>query len=98
MTKDIIETQVVVVGAGMSGLCTAWVLHQQGVEVAVIDRTRECPPVFRAEKLEPNQAELLRQFGLLDARRPLAEPPQKRVKCEGNDQVKLKSACNSDFA
>jgi D-amino-acid dehydrogenase len=31
--------RVAVVGAGMAGLCTAWFLQEQGIEVTVLDRT-----------------------------------------------------------
>lgn len=68
------EVDVVIIGAGLTGLCAAWVLHRKGIEARVVDRVSEMAPCFRAEKIEPYQAAKLRQFGLLDARRPLGDP------------------------
>jgi 2-polyprenyl-6-methoxyphenol hydroxylase-like FAD-dependent oxidoreductase len=42
--------------------------------VALIDRLRECPDLFRAEKIEPDQAALMRELGLLQLRAPCREP------------------------
>jgi len=57
---------IVVVGAGLAGATAAAVLGQQVRRVLLVDPRPTCPPVFKAEKIEPDQAELLRKFGLLD--------------------------------
>ena len=40
----------------------------------VVERAPTCRPCFKAEKLEPYQTDLLREFGLLEERRPASEP------------------------
>lgn len=57
---------IVVVGAGLAGATAAAVLGQQVGRVLLVDPRPTCPPIFKAEKIEPDQAELLRKFGLLD--------------------------------
>ncbi|MBV1776738.1 D-amino acid dehydrogenase [Burkholderiaceae bacterium DAT-1] len=34
--------KVIVLGAGITGVCTAWFLHKQGYEVTVLDRQPDC--------------------------------------------------------
>jgi len=68
------DAEVIVVGAGFSGACAAYVLGKQGVDVLALDRHEVFPNIFRAEKLEVNQAQALARLGLLDYRRPLAGP------------------------
>jgi 2-polyprenyl-6-methoxyphenol hydroxylase-like FAD-dependent oxidoreductase len=63
---------VVIVGAGLAGSAAATLLARQGVRVTLIDPWRSFPDLFRAEKIEPDQIALLRQFGLLDALLPHA--------------------------
>ena len=41
-------------------------LARRGLSVTVIDPYAEFPPLFRAEKIEPDQAALLQSLGLLD--------------------------------
>jgi 2-polyprenyl-6-methoxyphenol hydroxylase-like FAD-dependent oxidoreductase len=41
-------------------------LGTEGWPVTLVDVRLSCPPVFKAEKIEPPQAELLRKFGLLE--------------------------------
>ena len=60
-----ISADVIVVGAGMAGVTAASVLGQQGYQVILVDRRMSCAPLFRCEKLEPEQSQLLRKFGLL---------------------------------
>lgn len=67
-------SDIIIVGAGMAGSAAACVLSEMGFSVTLIDRQAECPPCFRAEKIEFDQAELLRKLNLLDARRPLSGP------------------------
>lgn len=61
-----IERDVVVVGGGLAGSAVATVLARRGMSVAVVDRYAEFPPIFRAEKIESDQAALLRKLGLFD--------------------------------
>jgi len=63
---------VIIVGAGLAGSAAATLLARQGVRVTLIDPWQAFPDLFRAEKLEPDQIALLRQFGLLDALLPHA--------------------------
>src|SRR5436190_9596499 len=61
---------VVIIGAGMAGTAAAILLGRAGTRVALIDPQPNFPSLFRAEKIEPDQAELLRKFDLLDCLRP----------------------------
>jgi 2-polyprenyl-6-methoxyphenol hydroxylase-like FAD-dependent oxidoreductase len=56
---------IVIVGAGLAGTTAAAVLGQQGRRVTLVDPRSPFPPVFKAEKIEPGPAQLLRKFGLL---------------------------------
>ncbi len=68
------DADVVIVGAGVAGASLALNLHRQGVSVALVDRARECAPCFKAEKVEPDQADLLRALGLFDDVRKTLTP------------------------
>jgi 2-polyprenyl-6-methoxyphenol hydroxylase-like FAD-dependent oxidoreductase len=61
-----ISAEIIVVGAGLAGVTAAAVLGQQGRRVILVDPRPSCPPLFRGEKLEPDQAQMLRKFGLLE--------------------------------
>jgi 2-polyprenyl-6-methoxyphenol hydroxylase-like FAD-dependent oxidoreductase len=67
----------------MAGVTAAAVLGQQGHRVILVDRRPSCPPLFRCEKLEPNQAEMLRKFGLLKHLLPKASHIR-QVRCGYN--------------
>jgi 2-polyprenyl-6-methoxyphenol hydroxylase-like FAD-dependent oxidoreductase len=58
---------VIIVGAGLTGASTAVVLGRAGWRVVLVDPHPSCPAWFKAEKIEPDQADLLRELGLLDA-------------------------------
>lgn len=66
---------VVVVGAGLAGVTAASILARSGTSVILIDRTSDHPASFKAEKIEADQAELLRRFGLFE----LVEPVLARI-------------------
>lgn len=66
---------VLILGGGLAGAATAAVLGRRGMAVRVIDRYPEFPPLFRAEKIEPDQVALLRRLGLFDA----IEPHTRRI-------------------
>ncbi len=68
------SADVVVIGAGMAGCISAKLLSDQGLKVVLVDKFEKSPPVFRAEKIEKDQIDLLDKFNLLSQRRPLAEP------------------------
>lgn len=63
---SVIHRDVIIVGAGLAGSAAATVLARRGLAVTVIDPYAEFPPLFRAEKIEPDQAELLESLGLFD--------------------------------
>lgn len=61
---------IVVVGAGLAGAAAATVLARRGLAVTVVDPYAQFPPLFRAEKIEPSQAALLRTLQLFDGIEP----------------------------
>jgi 2-polyprenyl-6-methoxyphenol hydroxylase-like FAD-dependent oxidoreductase len=63
---------VVIVGAGMAGAVSARLLALQGVRVTLVDPLLRCAPCFKAEKIEPDQRELLEKFGLMERLVPLS--------------------------
>jgi 2-polyprenyl-6-methoxyphenol hydroxylase-like FAD-dependent oxidoreductase len=63
---------VVILGAGLAGACAAVVFARDGLKVALIDPRPSCLPAFKAEKIEPDQAELFRRLGLLEGLLPHA--------------------------
>ena len=65
-SADGCSAHIVVVGAGLAGTTAAALLGQRGWRVTLVDPRPSCPPIFKAEKIEPDQAELLRKFGLLE--------------------------------
>lgn len=65
---------ITIVGAGLSGSLIANIMGHRGFSVMLLDRRHSMPQIFRAEKIEPNQSDLLRSLGMLDLRRPLAPP------------------------
>src|SRR6185436_12022856 len=48
----------------------ATVLSRQGIRAMLIDRRDTYPPTFKAEKIEPEQADLFRKFGVMDTLLP----------------------------
>lgn len=64
----------VVVGAGVAGASAAAGLANRGLRVALVDRRARCAPCFKAEKVEPDQADLLRALSLFDGVRSKLTP------------------------
>jgi len=60
------EFDCVIVGAGLAGAAAAVVMGRDGVRVAIVDPRTSCLPTFKAEKIEPDQVELLHRLGLAD--------------------------------
>lgn len=63
------QTDVVIVGGGLSGSLAAAVLGRAGHRVVLVDIHAVYPALFRVEKLAGDQVETLRRLGLLE---PLA--------------------------
>jgi 2-polyprenyl-6-methoxyphenol hydroxylase-like FAD-dependent oxidoreductase len=63
MTTD---TDVAIVGGGLSGTIAAIALTRTGLRVTLIDRNETAPAEFRVEKLGGHQLEKLERLGLLD--------------------------------
>jgi 2-polyprenyl-6-methoxyphenol hydroxylase-like FAD-dependent oxidoreductase len=57
---------IVVVGGGLAGTTAAALLGQQGFHVMLVEARATCPPVFKAEKIEPDQVQLFRKFNLAE--------------------------------
>ena len=61
-----IDTEIAIVGGGLSGTIAAIVLGRAGYRVTLIDRYPVFPREFRVEKIAGDQIEKLRRIGLLD--------------------------------
>ena len=74
MSTKRLEADVVILGAGFGGSLAASALSRQGLDVLLLDCERSRTDPLQAEKIEPDQAALLRDLGLLDERVPAAPP------------------------
>lgn len=68
------QLDIAIVGAGFAGLNLAHALRNSSLAVAVIDKRETFPDIFRAEKIEPHQAEMMREIGTLKYRTPKSDP------------------------
>jgi 2-polyprenyl-6-methoxyphenol hydroxylase-like FAD-dependent oxidoreductase len=59
-------TQVVIIGAGPTGLTLAMLLAQRGIAVKLIEASRSFRRIFRGEALMPSGLESIDQMGLAD--------------------------------
>jgi len=62
-----IETEIAIIGGGLSGTLAAITLARAGYDVTLIDRHAVYPPDFRVEKIGAEQAAILERLGLLGA-------------------------------
>jgi protoporphyrinogen/coproporphyrinogen III oxidase len=92
------SADVAIIGAGISGLCTAYWLHKAGLRVAVLEQSQRCGGTMITEKqdgflidLGPNSAletsetlkELIRELGLEDSKVYGNEASNKRYILKG---------------
>lgn len=56
------QSDLIIVGAGLAGATASAVLGRLGVRVTLVDPRPNCPPVFKAEKIEPDQLRLMRKL------------------------------------
>ena len=66
-TSSIRETDVLIVGAGPTGLVLALWLTRLGVRVRIVDKTAEPGTTSRALAVQARTLELYRQIGLAGA-------------------------------
>jgi 2-polyprenyl-6-methoxyphenol hydroxylase-like FAD-dependent oxidoreductase len=59
-------TQVLIIGAGPTGLTLAMLLAQQGIAVKLVEASRSFRRIFRGEALMPSGLEAIAQMGLAD--------------------------------
>jgi 2-polyprenyl-6-methoxyphenol hydroxylase-like FAD-dependent oxidoreductase len=62
-----VETEIAVIGGGLSGTLAAITLARAGYDVTLIDRHAVYPPDFRVEKIGGEQAAILKRLDLLGA-------------------------------
>ena len=79
-----LEADVVILGAGFGGSVAASALSRQGLDVLLLDCERWVTDPLQAEKIEPDQAALLRDLGLLDERVPADPPIGVVLNCDGS--------------
>jgi 2-polyprenyl-6-methoxyphenol hydroxylase-like FAD-dependent oxidoreductase len=79
--------EVVVIGAGISGLAAAKVLVDQGVSVRVFERTGELSRGGAGLTLWPNASQALRSLGMLDGVRPELFAVQRAVTLNPSGRV-----------
>lgn len=61
------DTDIAIVGGGLSGTVAAVVLARRGYNVTLIDRNETFPPEFRVEKIAGDQVTRFERLGLLPA-------------------------------
>lgn len=65
--SDVVTTPVAIVGAGVSGLALAGLLHQLGIRCEIFERTRSLATVGAGIQLAPNGVRVLQRLGLGEA-------------------------------
>ncbi len=70
MNSDSGMTDVIIIGAGVAGVVAAETLAARGIRVLLLDTRDPMPHCFKAEKIEADQAVLLRKFGVMEALLP----------------------------
>ena len=73
------KTDVVVCGAGVAGLAAACALGGLGLQVLVVDKQRQIPPVAKGEVLQPGSFEILRAWGAQHRLERLGAVPMSRL-------------------
>ena len=55
---DLTNKRVLVLGGGISGCSTAWILKRLGVDVSIVEMEEECGGIGRTHYLEGNKYEI----------------------------------------
>lgn len=85
--SDIVD--VVIVGAGLAGASAAAVLARKGVCVVLMDSRQTYPSCFKTEKIESDQAESFRKFGLLEWLLPFASRIRKEISARSGEVIEV---------
>jgi 2-polyprenyl-6-methoxyphenol hydroxylase-like FAD-dependent oxidoreductase len=83
------DADVVIVGAGLAGASAAAVLARKGVRVMLIDSRQTYPACFKAEKIEPDQAQLLRKLGLMEGILPFATRINEVISARSGEVIRV---------
>lgn len=67
-------SDVTIIGGGLTGSVLATLLARRNVDVTLVDPHEKYPECFKAEKLEPDQWQLLQKHDLLKVVQPVCEP------------------------
>ncbi|MEI4484527.1 MULTISPECIES: FAD-dependent oxidoreductase [unclassified Phyllobacterium] len=92
MIENVIETDVLIIGSGPSGLTAAVGLAQQGIRTLVITKHRRLSPTPRAHVTNQRTFEVLRDFGLEERARALATPYKQMP-----DELFMRSLVGEEF-
>ncbi|MGH9916805.1 MAG: FAD-dependent oxidoreductase, partial [Pyrinomonadaceae bacterium] len=57
------ETDVLIIGGGLAGVCAATALSRKGYDVTLVSTHDRHPPDFRAEKIGEDQMILFERLG-----------------------------------
>ncbi len=66
LTTSALHPEVLVIGAGISGIALAVGLHQKGIRVLLVERDLTVRDRFKGEFLQPYTVSVLRELGLCD--------------------------------
>ncbi|KAF3346965.1 Esterase [Verticillium dahliae VDG2] len=77
--------RIIIVGAGIAGLCAAIGLAQQGHDVTILESAKELTPIGVGIHIPPNAALVLKHFGILERMTDDAIHPTKFVFRRWND-------------
>ncbi|MFS7951611.1 putative FAD-binding domain, FAD/NAD(P)-binding domain superfamily [Helianthus anomalus] len=82
------DEEVVIIGAGISGLATALALHKKGIKSVVMERSKSLRNDGSAIGIRPNGWRALDQLGVADILRPTSIPLQRErvVSLDGGKQ------------
>jgi hypothetical protein len=83
-------SDIAIVGGGFAGALAALVLARDGWSVTVIDPHESFPPLFRADKIDANQLDLLGRLGLRDAFRTSCPAVGTGLSCIMVDLMRLR--------
>lgn len=86
MNREIIDTDVCIVGGGPCGVMAGFLLARQGLDVVVLEKHKDFFRDFRGDTIHPSTMEILKEVGILNDF--LKIPHDKVTKFEGDFEDK----------